>query len=405
MQVIAAPAGPQGGVIYVFEDITQQLVVLQSQHRSLLDAQRSTINALSEAVAVFGTNGRLTSPIRASAFCGRCRSTCSTTARISIRSPLSWPVNFRRTARRSGHLKRKIIDLNPNRADQQGRIGRADGKLIDYAVTRLPDGQRMITFLDVSESANYQRVLTERNEALVTADRLKDAFVQNVSYEFRSPLTNIIGFAELLASETAGPLNERQKSYTEYIGALSETLGLLIDFSPRPADRRCRHRRAASRAAGRAHAGQPRDRLGSPRPSPRSMARRRSIWSSTWPTISRCWWPMAPVSCRFSTTCCRHRPAIPSPAARCGDARARGEHMTFVVEDEGAPLTGEARAALLDRDSASNGRDRGAGLALAIVRAFVNMHGGTVQVEKRQPRGTRVTVTLPRGAATPGAAE
>ena len=35
--------------------------------------------------------------------------------------------------------------------------------------------------------ANYQRMLTERNEALVTADRLKDAFVQNVSYELRSP--------------------------------------------------------------------------------------------------------------------------------------------------------------------------------------------------------------------------
>jgi PAS domain-containing protein len=35
IQVIAAPAGPQGGVIYVFEDITAQLK-LQSQHRSLL---------------------------------------------------------------------------------------------------------------------------------------------------------------------------------------------------------------------------------------------------------------------------------------------------------------------------------------------------------------------------------
>src|SRR5690606_2245776 len=84
--------------------------------------------------------------------------------------------------------------------------------------------------------------------------------------------------------------------------------------------------------------------------------------------------------------------------------RARGEHMSFVVEDEGAPLTGEARAALLDRDAASNGRDRGAGLALAIVRAFVNMHGGTVQVDKRQPRGTRVTGALPRGATMVGGA-
>ncbi len=54
VQVIAAPAGPKGGVIYVFEDITDQLK-LKSQHRAVLDVQRSTLNALSEAVAVFGT--------------------------------------------------------------------------------------------------------------------------------------------------------------------------------------------------------------------------------------------------------------------------------------------------------------------------------------------------------------
>src|SRR6185312_5112603 len=69
----------------------------------------------------------------------------------------------------------------------------------------------------------------ERNEALVTADRLKDAFVQNVSYELRSPLTNIIGFADLLASGAVGPLTEKQKAYTGYIRASSAQLGVLID--------------------------------------------------------------------------------------------------------------------------------------------------------------------------------
>ena len=48
VQVIAAPAGPKGGVIYVFEDITDQLN-LKSQHKAVLDVQRSTLNALSEA--------------------------------------------------------------------------------------------------------------------------------------------------------------------------------------------------------------------------------------------------------------------------------------------------------------------------------------------------------------------
>src|SRR5690606_28319065 len=78
-------------------------------------------------------------------------------------------------------------------------------------------------------SANYERVLKERNEALIAADRLKDTFVQNVSYELRSPLTNIIGFADLLASEQVGPLSDKQRAYTDYIRASSANLGLLID--------------------------------------------------------------------------------------------------------------------------------------------------------------------------------
>jgi signal transduction histidine kinase len=84
--------------------------------------------------------------------------------------------------------------------------------------------------------------------------------------------------------------------------------------------------------------------------------------------------------------------------------QSRGDRMLFVVEDEGTPMPDEARAALLARDTAT-GRDRGAGLGLAIARAFVNMHGGTISVETREPRGTRVTVNLPRDTAMVSAAE
>ena len=131
-------------------------------------------------------------------------------------------------------LKRAVIDLSPTRADLSGRLARSDGRLLDYAVVRLPDGQKLLTFLDVTESANYSKVLKERNDALVTADRLKDAFVQNVSYELRSPLTNIIGFADLLASPEIGPLNDRQRAYTDYIRASSTTLGNGVRIAQNP---------------------------------------------------------------------------------------------------------------------------------------------------------------------------
>ena len=56
--VIAAPATGTGGVIYVFEDMTERLE-LETKHNALIHVQRETLNALTEGVAVFGTNGRL----------------------------------------------------------------------------------------------------------------------------------------------------------------------------------------------------------------------------------------------------------------------------------------------------------------------------------------------------------
>ena len=210
----------------MFEDLTERLK-LESLNKALTNVQRETLNALSEGVAVFGTNGRLTlSNPRLSSLWKLPMNELGQSPHIDQLAEASARAMPEDGAPIWRDLKRSIIDLNPTRSDTTGRISRADGRLLDYATTRLPDGQTMMTFLDVTESASYSRVLKERNDALVTADRLKDAFVQNVSYELRSPLTNIIGFADLLASAEVGPLPERQRSYTDYIRASSDTLML-----------------------------------------------------------------------------------------------------------------------------------------------------------------------------------
>ncbi len=88
---------------------------------------------------------------------------------------------------------------------------------------------RCITFADVTDSKRYERALDERNEALVAADRMKNAFISHVSYELRTPLTNIIGFSELLGNPHIGPLNEKQHEYLGDISASSKTLLAIID--------------------------------------------------------------------------------------------------------------------------------------------------------------------------------
>ena len=99
---------------------------------------------------------------------------------------------------------------------------------------------------------------------------------------------------------------------------------------------------------------------------------------------------------------------IPNPCRRIKlIVSGRTGRMQFTVEDDGAAMSEEMRAAILERVDSQNiaGRQRGAGLGLAIVRSFVNLHNGTISVEKREPRGSRVIVSLPRFAAIAGAAE
>lgn len=405
IKVISAPAGLQGGVIYVFEDLTERLK-LESANKAMTNVQRETINALSEAVAVFGTNGRLAlSNPRLSALWKLPMSALGANPHIDQIAEASGQV-LEDGAKIWRDLKRNIIDLNPTRTDKAGRIERADGRLLDYATTRLPDGQTMMTFLDVTESASYSKVLKERNDALVTADRLKDAFVENVSYELRSPLTNIIGFADLLAGTEGDSLNERQKAYIEYIRASSVTLGVLIDNILD----------LASVDAGIAELN----------PEPLDIAalidKARAGLSASFPEISGNATnlvvhvePGLPEFIADGTRIVQVLYNLLSNAARFsppgGEIRLsvshRADRILFVIEDEGPGLTDELRSAILTRldTPSAGGRLRGAGLGLSIVRTFVNLHGGTISAEQREPRGSRIIVNLPRDSALAGVAE
>jgi signal transduction histidine kinase len=406
VKLISAPAGAEGGVVYVFEDMTEWLN-MASTNKAFTNVQRETINALSEAVAVFGTNGRLTlwNP-RFEELWAQDKSELETAphidqiaSRCALALPHDGPTIWR-------DLKRAIIDLNPTRTDQKGRITRSDGKLIDFSITRLPDGQSMMTFIDVTESASYSKVLKERNDALVAADRLKDAFVENVSYELRSPLTSIIGFAEVLAADESSPLTAQQRDYISYIRASSVSLGVLIDNILD----------LASVDAGIAELNPERLDV------PALIEKARAGISATMPEVTGLpaklvvdIEPNLPPLIADGTRLVQVLYNLLSNAARFAppgseirlSVSSRDNRMLFVIDDEGPGLTDELKSAILTRldTPAQGGRQRGAGLGLSIVRTFVNLHGGTISAERREPKGSRIIVNLPRDSAMASVAE
>lgn len=95
--------------------------------------------------------------------------------------------------------------------------------------------------LRVAEQARIAATLTARRaEELLgeanlaryeeeQANRARTTFLGTLSHEFRTPLTAVQGFADLLADEAAGPLNERQRHQVERIRASSDHLLTLVD--------------------------------------------------------------------------------------------------------------------------------------------------------------------------------
>ena len=108
-----------------------------------------------------------------------------------------------------------------DRRQRAGRIALADGRTLEYAGVPLPDGNGLLTVLDITDSQKAEEALRQRNAALEEADAMKTRFLANMSYEFRTPLNGLSGMSELLASTR---LDSEQRGYVETIQAASRSL-------------------------------------------------------------------------------------------------------------------------------------------------------------------------------------
>ncbi len=82
---------------------------------------------------------------------------------------------------------------------------------------------------DVTEQHRQQERLQREKEAAEDEARAKSNFLAVISHELRTPLNAMVGFSELMAHESAGPLDETYREYSEHILNGSRQLQRLIN--------------------------------------------------------------------------------------------------------------------------------------------------------------------------------
>jgi signal transduction histidine kinase len=273
-----------------------------------------------------------------------------------------------------------------------------DGRHFQFAAVPLPDGNALFTMVDVTDSTRIEAALRERATALEEADRVKTDFVANMSYELRTPLTSIGGFAELLGGGYAGELSTKARDYVsailESVERLSKLINDVLDLTTgdtrgvalekERVDIAGLCRAAAETAKGRAA----------------EKAQKLDI-------------EISPAAGHVFGDARRLRESVEhvlQNAIAYTDRKGRislsadGNKRNAVirVHDNGSGIEPEDLPRVFNRfDRVVEAAVRGEaalGLGLPLTQQFIEAHGGMVELESEKGKGTTVTLTIPRGS-------
>jgi signal transduction histidine kinase len=396
LRVVTTP-NPEGGVTYLYDDVTASLD-MHRRYDALIKVQGETLDHLAEAVAVFGSDGNVR--LHNQAFQRMWKlAPEALNAHPHVKDVTAWCQALHDDNNVWRSLRGAVTAID-GREPMVARIERRDGVMIDLTTMPLPDGATLVTFQDVSDTVNVERALRERNEALETADAIKIDFVHHVSYELRSPLTNIIGFAHFLSDPAFGPLNDKQREYLSYIttstNALLALINNILDLATIDAgamsltlgdvDIRASMDAAAEGLLDRLVKDNLKLDINTPPGIGSFAADERRLRQILFNLLSN--------AVGFS----------PPGGTVTLSAERRPDAVVFTVTDRGPGIPPEQKDKVFDWfETDSRGSDhRGTGLGLSLVRSFVELHGGTVTIDSTPGQGTTVTCAFPtEHAVTP----
>ena len=258
----------------------------------------------------------------------------------------------------------------------------------------LPDGGAVAQVRDVSRERAYEASLLQARQEAEGLAMAKSRFLANMSHELRTPLNAIIGFSDIMRSKLFGPMPERYAEYAALIhesgGHLLDLINDVLDMSTIEAERfelareefDAREAVAAALRLTRVQADQAKTALRGALP-PEALevnADRRALKQIVLNLVSN--------ALKFT----------PSGGQVNVVARAQRGELEIIVADTGVGIS-KADLVRLGRPYEQAGgpeqRALGTGLGLSLVRAFAELHGGSMTIKSVLGEGTAVTVRLP----------
>jgi signal transduction histidine kinase/CheY-like chemotaxis protein len=229
---------------------------------------------------------------------------------------------------------------------------------------------------------------------LQEANRLKDELIQNVSHEMRTPLTAIMGYAELMADGTLGSLNPQQLESVSVIAEKSHQLARLIEgiltfheLEQEPLQRSVVSLRRISEAAIRAI---------------RSTARQSEVeivtsYAENLPDTYADKTRLSQVFDHLLDNALKFSPEGGRITVTIWDT---GHAIQTEITDQGIGIPTIEHEKIWQRfyqvDGSSTRVYGGTGMGLAIVRRIVEQHGGRVWVDSAPGKGSTFAFTIPK---------
>jgi signal transduction histidine kinase len=384
LRVVRQPH-PLGGILLLFSDITDELQ-LRSRYNAQIQVQTATLDKLNDAVAVFGSDGRLRLHNEAfETFWGLSAERLAEAldfdavaelAKDTLPDPALWL-----------GLKARVADPDPeSRVPISGEGRTADGRIAAWQTRPLPDGATLVAFSDVTARRELEQALAAKAAALEESQALKREFVGSVSYELRTPLTTIVGYSELL--ETLGNLNERNRQHAGAIRIAASQLARSIDdvLDMALGDVRIDDMFAAAAERFR----------------PRIEGRGARLIVQPVQTTGAIRGDARRIAQALDHLLENATRSVAEDGVVTLRAEGNTSEVRIRVEDTGRGIPYHLQAHVFDRFVR---RDRGGpGVGLALVKALVELHGGWAEVESEPGKGAAFILHLPVDAQSDAAA-